>query len=1852
MNKHLLTSVSATFLLATCVFADKAYDKAMAQGEAKYRTEEYEEARSHFEKALDIAFEEEHQGRAHFMIGRTFLAEESFAEAKQSFEHVLKLEDADPEDRKSAQHLVHKSIRGEYALFVRTKGVTLLKTKGHPFQRSRELFENAYEHYLDRDFRKARVLFRKATEVKDGHAHYSALAHFLIGYTHYSEGGHAKAREAFGKVGEFVCVPERYLSDAERYIARCHLHEGQRDAARSAYRKVIALDGYPTHVEEATAAMEQLVAAPKETTVPFGRESMLEEAEAQRKIVLKRMAQEGLSPENCYLKAVKVYGAHQELSPYPKAGLPRAWNFDDGTRCGISEAGPGITNLRVEDGKLRFWTGAVAHLSYFEWDQLDGEPGEKADASDHGEDSSFGEDSVALRLNVRSPDDDSFLPRPGAEMIAPGGEEDEEGAQPAPGTVGALIGDADIEGIAVHSLSCPDGKWIYSTDAGRTWKDTGAVDARNALLLRATDMIYPVAKDGDIESAFFGWGNFDLMSPSLQFGYGSGKGDDCPPMRGVRIRLRQSLQRSKWQILYKSVRRGRVTVNETEDFLVKGRDWQTVTFETESTRPPYPAFRVIAKTPGNDVEIDWIQPCVDNGPTWCRKNLSLPAGVRWARCSVSAFGRFRLHVNGVEAAVSPPRVHYEQLWNYELDPGLFRKGGSVIAYEGDPRFMLDGALLCDDGSYLRFDSDGSWKTSAPSEGKGWLKPGYDDADWRPVTVLHEYFGYAGYLRPEQEYQKFWFNPSYKGPIAVAPADGRSQAVYGSKEGISLRVAVPLRQGEAQEVAWQLFDEMGDGFHAQDKLVKDGVLSLRQQDKDNVGRLDFSPGELRANAAYAVVLTFRADDREIEKRRYEIAVCGPVEQLVIDSPKGYTDGMKLKLVWEVDAAAEQKPGEFIATDGLKRFVETSVVETPLGKFRQMKEGHRYHFMSFKYRIEDPGRPHLAISEYPADTKRIQEMRLTEGSILGHTTSAMTELGNDTAVLGAVAPLSHKLRQLHVVFFPNNKVGAVSIVGPGTRVGKIRIYEILNDIPMRRITDAPGRPKWFGQLSERGPYQVMQSCLASPIAPVVRRHLILSDTPNFYRHWMVTTTNMIRRLRFAGENAYFIGQYMYHSPLFPSRYSYVTNFVGPYGGSLRDAGTLMARMFEENGLGLFTGLEMAAHDAVTPMGDSDQIAQGAEARTQVDKHGHQHLFLGRTFPYPNWIHPEVRGHFEGIINELLALYGKEEGWKGIVLQVNEALGPTWLCRGGDPYFASYDDYTISAFQEDVGIRLLGEHKDFRRFPSRYDWLMAKAKREWTDWRCRKTTEIYEWVRDRLKATRDDLQLVFYSQAGTYNIPHATPDGLKNLPIYESARRGGLDVERLKNDPDINFVISVSGNKFTSDIWKHVARTDDYFDYYANDGINGIAVRNMWYETQTYATEGWVFYYTSPEAWPHRPDEYLCDVFTNVFIRSNPTLILHPLQDVLMWMGREVGLSRFAAAFRSLPAAKYRRLAGNGRDKNVWIQVARYGNDLYGYIANPQWWELYTKVTFTDGLKPHDLIPDAALPAPEWRLRLAPFAIHTFKVENAGTDEPISACTAQVSGEGRDCTQKLLEQIKKQFQSVAKALDNAGDRAEVEELLGAAKGAIEVGDFSRAHDLLTVSPALLRLQKAAEAPGKAEAPAHESPFKATAETYSVGARHFLKKKDYEHALGLYLRSWVLLLKDEEPKTVGDIEARIGECLVGLGRQGKFNEWRNWTRVGPGERGRCPILGIGKVPEDWKERWDTRPDRIVRDTISAVHRYGITLCEAGRIREAKAAFERVLFLARKSGSSRERRDLPGKVEYLLKYCRRWSKRRPESLP
>jgi hypothetical protein len=159
-----------------------------------------------------------------------------------------------------------------------------------------------------------------------------------------------------------------------------------------------------------------------------------------------------------------------------------------------------------------------------------------------------------------------------------------------------------------------------------------------------------------------------------------------------------------------------------------------------------------------------------------------------------------------------------------------------------------------------------------------------------------------------------------------------------------------------------------------------------------------------------------------------------------------------------------------------------------------------------------------------------------------------------------------------------------------------------------------------------------------------------------------------------------------------------------------------------------------------------------------------------PHYDVTQPEIQDWVVAMVGELADRYADSPAFEGISLRVmqwsNAALSNLVSLDWG------YGDDTIRRFEADTGIRVpVAAQAQSMRFTLRHAWLTGAGQRAWMDWRCRKMTELYRRLVERVRQARSDLTLyvhVFPADEGRPFDTHDTP--------RERLREAGLDVDAL--------------------------------------------------------------------------------------------------------------------------------------------------------------------------------------------------------------------------------------------------------------------------------------------------------------------------------------------------------------------------------------------------------------------------------------------------------------------------------------------
>ena len=1011
-----------------------------------------------------------------------------------------------------------------------------------------------------------------------------------------------------------------------------------------------------------------------------------------------------------------------------------------------------------------------------------------------------------------------------------------------------------------------------------------------------------------------------------------------------------------------------------------------------------------------------------------------------------------------------------------------RPGHNVFTFRGEKplpghgfHLIAEGIVFGEDGSILRLKTDDTWR-GGWDLAVGWEKPETDPAALPMAGALH----YA----PDRT----GINPPYYGPIQIAPV-GMSQPIFDEEKPINLGVTLLNMTGPGKPAPTLTFEIMDESSR---KNIGQGTVAVALAPKgklDLTGRVRYGP--LPAGA-YRFRFTLTTGGEEVDRRDYEVACIGEIKQRLVEGTS-YQEGMDLEEIWSVDCTQEPEPGMFIACDSMGNDVRTEVVEGPAGRYRILSDNRDLTFLAYRFKVKKLYAPHLVVIEWPDDAPRGILVQVYEPTGMFPEGAAHKVGGfqrGETAVVSIEdQPVrSNRMQKLHIIYWPNEEEAAIHVWNawgfppvPGylapAAVSRISVYEITNDLPALRVAEAGDR--MIGYHSERA--NILPSVFyAGPVGAWFHHWSAGVDHPEFYRDWYTTAENMIKLMRFSGQNMYLLGHFMYTGVLYPSRrYMFEQNAYSG-GDATRDYCGIILRMMERNGLSMISGIEYV-HTADVLAAQSATMEQvirdGAPTLHCISKDASLSTMHGiSAWAGLNYFHPKVQDSLLTMVDELVELYKGYPAWKGISFILSRNFGPMIPLSGGakdDPLYWGYEDYTIDLFQKETGIKIPVGARDPDRFGKRYEWLMANAKQKWIDWRCAQFTRLFCRMRDRLVKGRPDLKLYLLNSEPMNFTKGATDlNGHFDDPAFmkQVVKTFGFDPEALKKEPGMVigyfYLAPGSGGALGQRhrVYLELLHNQSWHDLFANDGKGGAYI---WSGIPHYGPQlpkgKWLFQMCPVRQgylWP----TFINDGFVNALVRSNPTWMPHTWMDVAASTGRLHDMRLFARAYRSLPDGKYKRLTSNGLDQNIWVERTRAKGAEYAYAANADWWEVDVTLTFAKGVKVHDLIEDQPVKLREgkWSFHLGPYEVRTFRITGAGSarQSAIRSAQSKIAEESRQAAESAMDQAVEQAREVvarahAKEAEIRGlpgwqGVESLEQMIVQIEELKAAGDLSRAHQI----------------------------------------------------------------------------------------------------------------------------------------------------------------------------------------------------------
>ena len=467
-----------------------------------------------------------------------------------------------------------------------------------------------------------------------------------------------------------------------------------------------------------------------------------------------------------------------------------------------------------------------------------------------------------------------------------------------------------------------------------------------------------------------------------------------------------------------------------------------------------------------------------------------------------------------------------------------------------------------------------------------------------------------------------------------------------------------------------------------------------------------PVELLCDQEGAFTVTFKLDGVAVDRKDLR-----PIAFQVVDTSRQKPAGgeTKRKLIQEIDC---------VATEPDFTCGETRVTNGAPGAYRESGDkGYLAHMNStdptwFAYKVGVPEKQRLYQIEvdYPDDALRTYVIAVREaagtatGPAIAYPTAGGVDSGGEFSLSNTM--LTHTL--LHWATTTDLRVLIIPTVdGRRAAAARIRVYQVEGELPLLDTPVIGGRAfaNWYEEGgSVLGVYNAPDKTMSGMLTAAER--------------WA-------RTIRHIGGDTLWMTMVVYQFGLYPSNYNVSTG--GPYSPDFVRA---ILMKCEKYGMRFIGEFHPEARELDWPLyADPGRLHRAYNRNGAVKSKS--------TDPLYNPLWPKNQEWYLGMIGEFVDRYKDSPAFKGISLRLM-----TWVNPGLNNFHSidwGYDDYTIGLFEKETGKSIPVDAGDTARFARRYDWLLANARDEWLDWRCRKITEIYRKIAARTQQARPDL-LVF--------------------------------------------------------------------------------------------------------------------------------------------------------------------------------------------------------------------------------------------------------------------------------------------------------------------------------------------------------------------------------------------------------------------------------------------------------------------------------------------------------------------------------
>ena len=1142
-------------------------------------------------------------------------------------------------------------------------------------------------------------------------------------------------------------------------------------------------------------------------------------------------------------------------------------------------------------------------------------------------------------------------------------------------------------------------------------------------------IIKPRVEDGKLkftvgEKPFFYWGDhFD--DPGVK-GLSFGADWPCGPMEtylrwAVKARVRQSAAESEWTI---SARRaGSRPALERKVLKVKGTEWQEITAEFRFGRAGIgtPARRrhsvcIEPKGKGNQIQVDWVKLTRVGARKYIRKVLQLDRKVTRATiCIVPTFVH-ALYVNGKEVASGLPRG-----WSVADCSEHFRVGENVIAYEDEAVYRsskeaaLEGCLHFEDGSLQRVFTDKSWKGSFKHE-EGWSGTGFDDSHWQNVrqgvNVANSHYTIQR-IKDKQTGRDcargygIFLDPPYLGPLSLSYPDKETPddtpAFFPVETGARIRLALPVR---SPPVDYALDYRLQDAFT--DSELESGSLSESEvRDGRHVYELTV---DREKPGVYDLIVTARQNGQLLDRRFEELALIGEIPQREV-AWRDVDREVGKRLIAEVNCGDPETQFDYIEHPAKNYQKGAGPPASPMTEIEK-EDGKAYRVLSdgygdwvaWKIPMSNHRLPHLLEVEYPDDRPQSFTAYARDRTMYYN-----RSFGAQVPRRGAVwclndpklFPLTNGLRRASFIFYPQSTYPYLSVElmnmfrdGRRSAVHRIRVYEI-TDLPRPKIASRQDG-RWFGSQTERAALRAITyyngfygGADAKLFANIYRCRL--NRHYGFVRDWYLTYSNMIQRMRFAGENMFMCGFWMYYAPFWTGsklgRRATTQNY---------DNFALMFAMFGANDMFLLPWIEYCSSINISKSNlyTDKEVAEGAPTPLVVSKDGHQAAFSAAgTNPY-SVLNPTVQEDLLEVVRELGSRYGRYKGFRGIAFTAGGFCLPslhnvpkalTWE----ENLEWGWEDEAIRLFEKTTGMKIPVSFDDPKRFAKRYKWVMDSAREHWVGFRKQALTSVHRSLAQEVRKFSSDANYYLFAIMPGSALMKATT--LEHRDFASRLEEAGLSPKAIKQEENIHLSWIYRpesfgvANRLKPGLCKAFNGLDQVNETLDNGESTGCFLDVVWQEPDygNFLYKDWVWQgatQNNPNPWfsgLHYPTP-----FTDRLSEMTPGLMGFCLTDGLLYTAQNSPRRPVGVAYQSIPKGQYRTLEGKGLDRNVVVRESVSDGRRAFYVVNPVWWKAEATIKLSGDTEVSDLVNGDTMRGHELKLSLQPYDVRVFQIP-ADTD-----------------------------------------------------------------------------------------------------------------------------------------------------------------------------------------------------------------------------------------------------------------------------